>query len=467
MRKLIVSAMMILAASSAGASTYVVHADGSGDFPTIQAAIDGSTSGDTILLGAGTFTGFGNSDLDINRPRLMIGVAPAGSSVIDAGGGRLAVLGEDPDASEHWRFENIEFRNGDGIDAFHNKQLEFEACRFVACSSIVFVWEYVIPQGSVQAVDCEFSLCQGDFYAPTVLLQGCTFSNCPGGLPGAINLTATDCRFTGCGTPAGGYGGVFELSALVGYGGHYAFDGCVFSANTSDAVIQVWPGNFPHLELTGCTFAANGGAGSADLFLQTGGGAQVVTIDRCLFAFRDEGPAIVVGDGAAIPTLTDCDIYGNPGGDWTAPIASQLGVGCNMSANPQFCDLGAGDLTLYGTSPCLPANNGCGVQIGAEGQGCTDPTAVGQAPAALGFSAQPNPFNPKVRLRFALASAARVDLTIYDASGRRVATLLEGAERPAGENVLDWDAEGLSSGVYLARVLTPAGMEQLKLTLLR
>jgi len=28
-------------------------------------------------------------------------------------------------------------------------------------------------------------------------------------------------------------------------------------------------------------------------------------------------------------------------------------------------------LALYNTSPCLPANNECGVLIGALGQGCT------------------------------------------------------------------------------------------------
>lgn len=45
-------------------ATYLVTAGGTGDFPTIQAAIDASVAGDTILLADGTFTGDGNWDLD-------------------------------------------------------------------------------------------------------------------------------------------------------------------------------------------------------------------------------------------------------------------------------------------------------------------------------------------------------------------------------------------------------------------
>ncbi|MCK4414565.1 MAG: hypothetical protein KAY32_13585 [Candidatus Eisenbacteria sp.] len=56
---------LLLAASAcaAGAETYLVLPDGTGDFPTIQAAIDAALDGDEILLADGTFTGDGNRDL--------------------------------------------------------------------------------------------------------------------------------------------------------------------------------------------------------------------------------------------------------------------------------------------------------------------------------------------------------------------------------------------------------------------
>ena len=52
-----------LIAAPASAATYVVRPDGSGDFPTIQAAIDGALDGDIIELADGTFAGTGNRDL--------------------------------------------------------------------------------------------------------------------------------------------------------------------------------------------------------------------------------------------------------------------------------------------------------------------------------------------------------------------------------------------------------------------
>ena len=48
----------------ATATTYLVEPDGTGDFPTIQSAIDAAEDGDTIELTDGTFTGVGNRDLN-------------------------------------------------------------------------------------------------------------------------------------------------------------------------------------------------------------------------------------------------------------------------------------------------------------------------------------------------------------------------------------------------------------------
>lgn len=44
-------------------AVYVVHPDGTGDFPTIQAAVDAAAGGDIIELGNGVFRGDGNHDV--------------------------------------------------------------------------------------------------------------------------------------------------------------------------------------------------------------------------------------------------------------------------------------------------------------------------------------------------------------------------------------------------------------------
>ena len=72
----------------AQAATLTVAADGSGQYPTIQAAINAAFSfGDTILIGPGTYTGPGNVDLDTQGKNLTIeSQAGAAATVIDCGG---------------------------------------------------------------------------------------------------------------------------------------------------------------------------------------------------------------------------------------------------------------------------------------------------------------------------------------------------------------------------------------------
>ncbi|MDM7914586.1 MAG: hypothetical protein QUU85_04875 [Candidatus Eisenbacteria bacterium] len=54
------------------AATYVVDPYGTGDYPTIQAAVNGSASGDVIELTDGTFTGPGNRDIRFNGKDLTV-----------------------------------------------------------------------------------------------------------------------------------------------------------------------------------------------------------------------------------------------------------------------------------------------------------------------------------------------------------------------------------------------------------
>jgi hypothetical protein len=63
----------------------------------------------------------------------------------------------------------------------------------------------------------------------------------------------------------------------------------------------------------------------------------------------------------------------------------------------------------------------------------------------------PNPFNMKTLIRYDLPVNAYVEITVYDLLGRRVKTLTKGLE-PAGSNVVLFEAEGLSSGLYFYRM---------------
>jgi hypothetical protein len=62
----------IVLISSAYGDIYVVNPGGTGDFPTIQAAVDAVSDGDIIELTDGTFTGEGNRNIDFNGKAITV-----------------------------------------------------------------------------------------------------------------------------------------------------------------------------------------------------------------------------------------------------------------------------------------------------------------------------------------------------------------------------------------------------------
>ena len=72
---------------------------------------------------------------------------------------------------------------------------------------------------------------------------------------------------------------------------------------------------------------------------------------------------------------------------------------------------------------------------------------------ALALTAAPNPARGATELSFALDAPATVRLSVYDALGREVATLVDGP-LGAGPHAAHLDDASLPSGVYLARLAT-------------
>jgi len=81
-----------------------------------------------------------------------------------------------------------------------------------------------------------------------------------------------------------------------------------------------------------------------------------------------------------------------------------------------------------------------------------------------GFALQqnyPNPFNPTTTISYRLAAYSHVWLTIYDASGKKIKTLVNAAQGQ-GEYQLTFDGNTLASGVYFYQLTTDRGFSQIK-----
>jgi len=110
-----------------------------------------------------------------------------------------------------------------------------------------------------------------------------------------------------------------------------------------------------------CTIDGNAAWELGAGFMTMGGS---LTIDHTIISFNQ---------GEAFSTVyTDvnaqaCDIFGNPGGDWTGPLEGLRDMNNNLSADPKYC--GSGIYNLQEESPCAEANSGVGL-IGALPAGC-------------------------------------------------------------------------------------------------
>jgi hypothetical protein len=78
----------------------------------------------------------------------------------------------------------------------------------------------------------------------------------------------------------------------------------------------------------------------------------------------------------------------------------------------------------------------------------------------------PNPFNPSTRIVYQVAAATNVNLEVFDMLGRKVATLVN-ERKDAGEYSVNFNASGLSSGVYFYRLQTDKFTQTKKLMLVK
>jgi hypothetical protein len=83
----------------------------------------------------------------------------------------------------------------------------------------------------------------------------------------------------------------------------------------------------------------------------------------------------------------------------------------------------------------------------------------------------PNPFNPQTKIEYYLFEESEVELSIYNALGQKVKTLIDQHQIPGGKEVF-WDGKDdkgneVSSGIYFYKLKTNAFYQTKKMLLLR
>ncbi len=398
-----------------GAATRYVPSE----YPTIQAGVDASAFGDTVLVAPGTYSDYEIRDLGTANPWSACVFLADGIVVKSESGAEATVIdmdsfpGPQPSviiardlASSDTVLEGFTITGaplgGRGIYTFISS-ITVRGCVIRDIDVGVSNGGGMIAQGNHRVIDCEFINCRSNtnggalYHANGHLdLIGCTIRECAspavrlngiGGGP-VESATIANCEFVdnvstvGAGAISCGqyFGGVsvtncfFRNNVCYGTGGgaldfgqgNRLVENCVFIENGALAG-NGRGGAFSMLGIGTCvvrgnTFfrnykTPNSSAGAAVAFL-------------CDAQFDNNIVAESAGGGAVyksvnFPLSTSCNVFwANPGGIGI-PLSST-----DREVDPQFCDPALEDLTLRLGSPCLPEDPlGCGL-IGVLGMGC-------------------------------------------------------------------------------------------------
>ncbi|MEO0557658.1 MAG: T9SS type A sorting domain-containing protein [Bacteroidota bacterium] len=141
-----------------------------------------------------------------------------------------------------------------------------------------------------------------------------------------------------------------------------------------------------------------------------------------------------------------------------------------------FLDLEAGATHTLRPSWSTLGDDTTELDVDLDGDGTPDETRTlvnqvasgpGGPVAELALAVAPNPVRGVARVRFELAEAGPVELSVFDLLGRRVATVLDGVPHSVGAHEARLDASAWPSGVYVVRLAARDEARTTRITVVR
>ena len=369
----------VVTAVTADLRTIYVNIEGTGDYPTIQEAIQSAAAGDLILVGPGRYTWANQARGDslhdmINVPQdyadfEVRGIAGPEATILDAQGqGKvMSVMGGsagDPGNREYAgiTIDGFTFTSGRANAAGPNPDEPWSGGGLNLHLTDTVVRNCIFTGNEATQGGGLWCGGQGD-----AIIENCLFENNKGLYGGGIMLINSEPRITvrNCtirynrATFEGGGIYVYHVTAtledllIVGNKSSDKGGGILFSSlNSGCQVIR-------------CTLADNDAHGGSAILLTD---TPELRIESTLLAFNtgSKPVSLLVNSWMDVGCTL---VFGHDQGNQLP--SRYIDLGGNLETDPLFCDR-VGYL-LRGNSPCLPGNHpegaDCGV-IGARGAGC-------------------------------------------------------------------------------------------------